>query len=315
MYLFFGLIFLYFYKGEKMIYNNWPHTIYNIDGKLLVEAQQKITKTLITKISKQTPYETRTVILAQTDIHKDIKTALDEGIYKVIFSPSYIKKQVLDIVARTEFSLKIVKELERIRAFFPSTYRHLLVVAALSIRISLDLMEEGYDPEKVSEIGFVHDLGKSRIPINILQKKTALTNDEFKLIQKHPLIDYILLSHYLNNPKSLIAHAAFAHHERLDGSGYPMGTRRLNRYVQTIIPCDVFDALVSNRPYRNEPFTIRAALDLLLEESKKGKLNAKYVLCLISYIRKDRPHYSQVRISEINRDAPPSINYYGIRAK
>ena len=123
----------------------------------------------------------------------------------------------------------------------------------------------------------------------------------------------MLVSCYLNTTKSFLARSALCHHERLDGSGYPLGIAKINNYVQTIIPCDIFDALISHRPYRSAPFTIRAALDLLLEESNKGRISKKFVKCMISYSRKDKPHYNDVKPSQIKRDAPPKINYYGVR--
>ena len=187
------------------------------------------------------------------------------------------------------------------------------MVAALSIKICLDLNNDKFDPHRIAKIGLVHDIGKSRLPVEIIEKDKPLTHEEFKIIQTHPWIDHLLVSHYLNNTQSFLAKAALCHHERLDGSGYPLGTAQINNYVQTIIPCDIFDALISPRPYRSEPFTIRAALDLLLNESKKGKINNKFVKCLISYSRKDKPHYKDVKPSQTNRDAPPRINYYGIR--
>ncbi len=287
----------------------------NIKGEILFKTNQPITRETIKQIVKERKFDTKEINVADSALADDIIQAINRGIYKTIFSQKNDIQKLFKILKQTTLNKAILKELNCIKAILPSTYDHILVVAALSIKICIDINKKSFDPLKIASIGLVHDLGKSRLPVNILEKNSPLTDAEFKIIQEHPMIEYLLISHYLNNPKSFIALAGFSHHERLDGSGYPRGIKQLDNYIQTIIPCDIFDALTSHRPYRNEPFTVRAALDLLLAESRKGRVNKRFVKCLISYVRKDKPHYRKVKISEENRDAPPSINHYGKREK
>ena len=291
----------------------WPQILYDINGTLLVKTDQAISEKVIEEVIKQNKIESSQILLAQTNIINDIIEKINSGIYKTMFSDNKTSDKVIDILAQTSFAKLMIRELENLKLNLPGTYNHILVVAALSIKICLDLNTEEFDPHRIAKIGLVHDIGKSRLPAAIIEKDKPLTHEEFKIIQTHPWIDHLLISHYLNTTKSFVAKAALCHHERLDGSGYPLGIAKINNYVQTIIPCDIFDALISQRPYRSEPFTARAALDLLLEESKKGKINSKFVKCLISYSRKDKPHYKSVNPSQTNRDAPPKINYYGVR--
>ncbi|MCG2710890.1 MAG: HD domain-containing protein [Candidatus Omnitrophica bacterium] len=293
----------------------WPQIVYDIDGNLLVETSQDISEKVIEKVIEQNMKTSSQVLLSQTKIINDIIKKINSGIYKLIFSNKENACKVINILAQTSFTELIIRELENLKINLPDTYNHILVVAALSIKICLDLNNENFDTRRTAQIGLVHDIGKSRLPVEIIEKDKPLTHEEFKIIQTHPWIDHLLVSRYLNTTKSFVAKAALCHHERLDGSGYPLGIARINNYVQTIIPCDIFDALISQRPYRSEPFTVRAALDILLEESKKGKISNKFVKCLISYSRKDKPHYEDVQPSQINRDPPPRINYYGVREK
>ncbi|MFH1459516.1 MAG: HD domain-containing phosphohydrolase [Candidatus Omnitrophota bacterium] len=298
-----------------MVSPKWPYNVYNIEGKILLKAKQRITKYLVQKIVKTKHIQIKKVNLSKTTIINDLITLFDKDTYRTFFSNCESTLQVLNIIDQIEFTEPIINELISMKQTLPLTYNHILIVSALSIKVSLEFKDPHFDIYKIARIGLVHDIGKSRIPKKVLEKKTPLTDYEFKIIQEHPLIDYLLISHYLNNSRSIIAKASFAHHERSDGSGYPCGVKRLNKYVQTIIPCDIFHALISPRPYRSSPFTVRAALDLLLEESKKGKINMNFVKCLISLARKDKPHYQEVKISKPGRDAPPKINYYGIRKK
>ncbi|MBU1042827.1 MAG: HD domain-containing protein [Candidatus Omnitrophica bacterium] len=287
----------------------------NINGEILFKTKQTITCETIKHIVRDRNFNSKEISISESSIGNDTILAINRGIYQTIFSQDNASKQIIKILNQTVLSAALLSELNSIKKLMPSTYDHILVVAALSIKICLDMNDHSFDPSRIARIGLVHDLGKSRLPVSILEKDSPLSDEEFKVIQEHPMIEYLLISHYLNNPKSFIALAGFSHHERLDGSGYPRGIKQLDNYIQTIIPCDIFDALTSHRPYRNEPFTVRAALDLLLAESRKGRVNKKFVKCLISYVRKDKPHYKQVRISEENRDAPPRINHYGIRKK
>jgi HD-GYP domain-containing protein (c-di-GMP phosphodiesterase class II) len=298
-----------------MMHRVFTPILRDINGEILLKTNQPITRETIKQIVKDRKFDSNKINVSDSPIANDIISAISKGIYKTIFSKNSETKQLTKILKQTQLTAAILKELNDIKQTLPSTYDHILVVCALSIKICTDMNDPSFDPFKIASIGLVHDLGKSRLPAQILEKDSPLTNEEFRIIQEHPLIEYLLVSHYLNNPKSFIALAGFSHHERLDGSGYPRRIKQLDNYVQTIIPCDIFDALVSHRPYRNEPFTVRAALDLLLAESKKGRVNKKFVKCLISYVRKDKPHYKQVKISEENRDAPPRINHYGTRKK
>jgi HD-GYP domain-containing protein (c-di-GMP phosphodiesterase class II) len=99
-------------------------------------------------------------------------------------------------------------------------------------------------------MGFLHDIGKIAIPKDVLCKTGSLSEDEFNIIKDHPVIGYgILMEREFPRP---IARAILQHHERLDGSGYPLGLLGHDILLETKIlsVADVTDAMVSNRPYR-----------------------------------------------------------------
>lgn len=291
---------------------NYP-IINDIHGKLLLDGRVDLTQINIKKIIRDNRFKKEPVIsLEDTAIFSDIVSVMQTGIYNTIFSDKKNLRQIISVFKQSTLTNSLIMELTALKKIIPHTYFHILIVAALSTKISLDLHSEGHDPIKSANLGLVHDLGKSRLPVEVLEKRGPLTRQEFALIQTHPLIDYLLIMYYLQPRNTFIARASYSHHERLDGSGYPCGKHHLNHYIQALIPCDVFDALISHRPYRSAPYTIRAALDLLLEESMKGKINRKFVLLLISYVRKDKPHFKTVKISRLHRDLPPKVNYYGI---
>ena len=111
----------------------------------------------------------------------------------------------------------------------------------------------------------LHDIGKVSVPDGILIKPGPLTPEERAQMQEHTSVGHRILS---NSTSELIETAgaiALTHHERYDGRGYPRGMRGEEIPLEGRIAavCDVFDALTTSRPYRADPFSRDAALDVL----------------------------------------------------
>ena len=104
--------------------------------------------------------------------------------------------------------------------------------------------------EMLGMCGMLHDVGKLEVDQKILDKPASLTEEEFAVIKGHCLIGKGILSKDENMPKEVIE-AAFGHHERMDGSGYPRGVQAdsLNLYTRMISIVDTYDAITTNRCY------------------------------------------------------------------
>ena len=122
----------------------------------------------------------------------------------------------------------------------------------------------------------------------------------------------MLFGYYLQDNKTFASKAARDHHERNDGSGYPCGTHLKDRMVEIVVVSDVYDALLSPRPYRRISYENRTALEEITAMAEKGKLSWEIVRALVAANRKDRPHYSECTLSLEKRGAPPLDNVYGI---
>ena len=85
-------------------------------------------------------------------------------------------------------------------------------------------------------------------------------------------------------------------------------SKTLNKYSQLIGVVDALDALISERPYRSKPFSLRAAIDLLLDEAEKGRFNKSLVRTLIVYSRKETPG-TKIIIGERGRDKAPGRKF------
>lgn len=103
---------------------------------------------------------------------------------------------------------------------------------------------------KIKDLALLHDIGKCKIPSCILNKAGGLSDDEYKIIKKHPVYSQEILESYGYNKKDLFI--IRAHHEKLDGSGYPDGLtkKQIPLETQIITIADIYDALTSKREYR-----------------------------------------------------------------
>jgi len=123
--------------------------------------------------------------------------------------------------------------------------------------------------ERIYIGAFLHDIGKIGIPDAILLKPTVLTPIEKKLVQKHPVLGFELLKDRKKNLPCVLD-IILKHHERLDGSGYPLGLtyKEIPYYVNIVSIADVFDALTTERPYK-AALSLDKALSVIKED--KGK--------------------------------------------
>lgn len=97
----------------------------------------------------------------------------------------------------------------------------------------------------------MHDLGKMYIPLEVLNKVEPLTAEEIELIQSHCMSGFDTLRKVPEIPLT-VAHCAFQHHERVDGTGYPRGLQdnEIHKYAKIVSVADVFDAVTTPRSYR-----------------------------------------------------------------
>jgi HD-GYP domain-containing protein (c-di-GMP phosphodiesterase class II) len=130
--------------------------------------------------------------------------------------------------------------------------------------------------------GLLHDIGKIGVDDSILKKKSSLTDTEFSIMKDHPTHSYdILKTHILN--KDIIDGVRF-HHEKVDGSGYPLGLKRdeIPLAARVVAVADTFDALISHRPYRKGVAPLEAINKI--RKIGPGQLDEKIVEALCTYV-------------------------------
>jgi HD-GYP domain-containing protein (c-di-GMP phosphodiesterase class II) len=127
------------------------------------------------------------------------------------------------------------------------------------------------------------------------------------------LAGYVLVESIISRTlESLPPTVARDHHERKDGSGYPLGIPIDNLMIDIIMVSDVYDALISPRPYRPVSFDNRTALEELTRQADAGIISETVARVLVALNRRSQPHFSQCEVSTEQRGAPPANNLYGV---
>ncbi len=156
--------------------------------------------------------------------------------------------EIADSMERNSWALLSVVRLKKADEY---TYMHSAAVCALMIALARQL---GLDAQQVRDAGMaglLHDVGKAMIPPAIINKPGRLTPEEFEVMRKHPELGYELLRG-LDGVQPAALDVCLHHHEKMDGSGYPNRApgSRISLVARMAAVCDVYDAITSNRPYK-----------------------------------------------------------------
>jgi putative nucleotidyltransferase with HDIG domain len=181
-----------------------------------------------------------------------------------------IRKETTKILTNIQKDHLVSFALLDLKNFDGYTFVHSVNVAVLSVAFAHHMK---FTREKVLAIGqgsILHDIGKAKIPIDILNKPGKLNAEEFKLIQAHPSLGVQLLEQEsLSNEiiKEIILH----HHEDYDGSGYPdkIGGTKMKRYAAIVAVADFYDALTTKRAYKDIILPAEAVNMILSQSGKK----------------------------------------------
>lgn len=249
-----------------------------------------------------------------------LETTFDEIIFgDGAFSKHELIAEVDQLFAR-KTNIEVFDMLSCMNSVDDSVYAHSLNVALISRAIGKWLKMSKHELDELTIAGLLHDIGKTEIPDEVLNKQGKLSDEEFNLIKSHAMKGSKILKKA--NLDSDVVFAALQHHERSDGSGYPRGLEsdEISDFAAIIAIADVYDAMTSARSYRAPKcaFQVIAAF----EEEGLQKYNTKYILTFLArmanayqnstvilsdgrsgkiiYINKDRLSRPMVQIDEDN---------------
>ena len=179
---------------------------------------------------------------AVEEYNSRLKEAVEEQTVELKLQQERIKNLFLQTVAALS---------EAVDAKDRYTSGHSRRVAEYARRIAERMGKSEREQEEIFQAGLLHDVGKIRVPAEIINKPGKLTEEEFALIKIHPVTGYHILHEVSED--TLIAISAKYHHERYDGKGYPNGLigENIPEIARILGVADSYDAMTSNRSYRD----------------------------------------------------------------
>lgn len=186
------------------------------------------------------------------------------------------------LISKNQTTIDIFDMLHNMRQVDDSTYAHSINVALIGRILGKWLHFSKDDLDTLTLAGLLHDIGKTMIPDEILNKDGKLTDEEFQMVRNHPKLGYDILK--MQPLDTHIKKSALMHHERCDGSGYPMGLTldEIDDFALIIAIADVYDAMTAARSYRAPlcPFQVIAEF----EKDGLQQYKPKYILTFLERI-------------------------------
>jgi HD-GYP domain-containing protein (c-di-GMP phosphodiesterase class II) len=277
--------------------------IYTADNKVLLKSGVKLTPNYINKLKElgvnyvyvQDP-RLEGAIEDEEVISEKIKqeavviakeclkgVSMNEGINTLI-KPQKIINIIENIIEDIGENKDIIINLRDIRKLEDELFFHLVDVTILSLVLGESL---NYNKEELKILGvgsFLHDIGKAIVDPNILNKPDKLSESEFEQVKKHSTYGYNILKSQ-NNIDEISALAAYQHHERCDGSGYPIGLKKkdIHEFARIVAIADVFDAMKNDRVYR-PACKVKEVIEYLYTMMTKNKLDHDLMQNFLKYL-------------------------------
>jgi putative nucleotidyltransferase with HDIG domain len=220
------------------------------------EAKEEVTRIIVPPAPVPKPITMREEIDRATKICDKARESITSMFMEARMGQAIELDQATPLVDEISNSVQrnvgALVSLARLKTADNYTYMHSVAVCALMVALAkqLDFNEE--ERRKAGLAGLIHDLGKMKTPLTVLNKAGKLTDEEFEIMKKHPGDGYeILLANQTAAPE--VMDVCLSHHEKLDGTGYPRKLKgdAISLYARMGAICDVYDAITSVRPYKD----------------------------------------------------------------
>ena len=246
--------------------------IYDEMGRILVNQGVKLTELTIKRLREKNITE----ISIDDELSKGIDTY--DNISQRIKTSSIKHLQNFNLDKALEDANKIVVELINCtevyeyfntKTFDNYTYEHSIAVSVYSTMIGIAC---GFNQEEIRKLalaGMLHDIGKKCIDYEILHKPGKLTEEEYVKIKEHPTFGYNMIRDNLDLAATTKV-VILEHHENEDGSGYPrqLKSKDIYKFSKIVHIADVYDALISERPYK-KAMSPKDAIDYIIDQTNK----------------------------------------------
>lgn len=253
------------------------HGVYIREGE---EEEEEKKEEIVIAPAIQKEIDTQSVAdPAKVELTESVKERVAEGLqflYSDTDSPDFTnttKTITSDLMKAITENDAIAVDINALKISDEYTFKHSLDVATMSMIIA---KQYGFKENEVYEVGvsgLLHDIGKSKIPNELLNKAGKLTDEEFELMKQHSLFSYSILKEK-QDISDMVKIGALQHHEKMNGRGYPMGVtgEKINLFARIISVVDIYDALVTERPYK-KAFTPRDAVEMIMSMTEELDIN------------------------------------------
>lgn len=288
------------------------YPVHTLDGRMLLPAGATLSDQVLTEVAESNDTSPDEWALLQYGcVRSDLLYFLDSPSYRSIFHCREKILALLHTMRTIHLAKPCLETLAYFRRYDVCTYRHMLMVFALTTLLAEDLLPDTEDRLRGTMASPTHDIGKICVPLHVLKKRTPLTRAEREQLNHHPAAGCVLLSYYLGDPCQLPVTVARDHHERRNGSGYPRGIQAKDPMTEIIVVCDIYDALISPRPYRPVSYDNRTAIEEITHLAEKGDIGWHVVKALVAHNRDIPFNVDGVWVSSEKRGEPPPGNLYG----
>lgn len=291
------------------------HPIHTLNKKELLPKGTLFTPDIMSSVISMNQSGTlrKVHFLSYDTIEPDMRNILATAPYSTIFNENEVE-ELMRHIKETELISPVMDAMDYFKENDYYTYRHFLIVFALTTLLAGDLIADEKERFEVFASGPSHDIGKICVPLPIMKKIKPLTRQEHTIMKQHTVAGFTLLGYHYRDGGHMTAKVALNHHERKDGTGYPRKIPHLEFITEIIAVSDIYDALISRRPYRPVSFDNRTALEEIIDLALKGQIGWRVIKALIARNRRKRPENSNFEIPKTRRGVPPINNVYGVIA-
>jgi len=286
------------------------HDLIDCRGELLARRGFVVSPRSIAEATRQAVQGPR-LALADTAHRAEVLVPLEDPRYQHLFGELSVRELVARALLEVRLPEVLFEELTGVQRANPALYRHGVAAAAVAVRMLLAAVGDLKGVPDMAAAALLHDLGMRHVPMKLVRNRDRLTRQEAAEIACHPLTGAYHLARLLGAHPAVAA--AHAHHWRC-GQGYPSMASPPPRSAEVVAIASAFAALTQPRPFRSDPFDVRAAADVLVAEARAGTADTNTVKLLIHALRGGRGDLRQVRfggnrggqVPEVNRHTPVS---------
>lgn len=211
-----------------------------------------------------------------------------------------------DLLASIEANNAIAIDINALKTSDEYTFKHSVDVATISMILAKKQELPKNQIREIGVTGLLHDIGKTKIPLEILNKPGRLNDEEFAVMKQHPVYGYQLIKDR-EEFSAAVSLGVLQHHEKMNGHGYPLGytSDKICPYAKILSVADIYDALVTERPYK-AAFSQRDAVEMLMSMTDELDMDAmqSFMQSMILYPVDSIVELSNGETAKVVRNSP-----------